>query len=103
VDLLWNGFGEAVRIAHQCETHSINVAPHNFYGPIADLMAANFCAIVPNFEIMEIEGDDVPWKYQLLTQAPVIEGGRFCIPVGVGWGADIDEDALAEHVWRPAC
>lgn len=99
IDVPWNGFAEAVRIANSAERHELNVAPHNFYGPLADLMAAQFGACVPNFEIMEIETDDVPWKYSLLTQAPAIEKGVFRLPTGLGWGADINEDAIANHPW----
>jgi L-alanine-DL-glutamate epimerase-like enolase superfamily enzyme len=99
IDVPWNGFAEAVRIANSAERHELNVAPHNFYGPLADLMAAQFGACVPNFEIMEIELDDVPWKYNLLTQAPVIENGSFRLPTGLGWGADVNEDMLANHPW----
>src|SRR5690606_7604003 len=51
VDILWNGFAESVRIANLAEIHDVNVAPHNFYGPLADLMAAQFCSVVPNLEI----------------------------------------------------
>lgn len=100
VDVLWNGLGEAVRIAQLAESHDVNVAPHNFYGPLADLMSAHFCAAVPNLEIMEIEGDDVPWKYDLLSTAPEQRDGRCVIPQGPGWGADLDEQALAAHPWR---
>jgi len=99
VDVLWNGLGESLRIAALAESHEVNVAPHNFYGPLADLMAAHFCAAVPNLEIMEIEGDDVPWKYGLLTQAPLQRDGRMRMPEGPGWGAEIDEKALAAHPW----
>ncbi|HTY94058.1 MAG TPA: mandelate racemase/muconate lactonizing enzyme family protein [Steroidobacteraceae bacterium] len=99
VDVLWNGLAESVRIAALAENWDVNVAPHNFYGPLADLMSAHFCAAVPNLEIMEIEGDDVPWKYQLLTRPPQIERGRLRIPEGPGWGADIDERAVATHPW----
>ncbi len=63
-------------------------------------MAAHFCATIPNFEVMEIETDDVPWKYELLTKPPTIEAGLFHLPVGPGWGAAINEDALAAHPWR---
>lgn len=99
VDVPWNGLGEAVAIALLAESFDINVAPHNFYGPLADLMAAHFCAAVPNLEIMEIEADDVPWKYQLLSRAPGIEGGRLQIPDAPGWGAEVDEAALRAHPW----
>jgi L-alanine-DL-glutamate epimerase-like enolase superfamily enzyme len=100
VDVAWNGIAEATRIAALAEAREINVAPHNFYGPLADLMAAHFCAAVPNFEIMEIEADDVPWKYDLLTLAPQIVEGTLTLPEAAGWGADIDEAAVAEHPWR---
>ncbi len=100
IDIPWNGFTEAVRIANLAESYEINVAPHNFYGPLADLMSAQFCAAVGNVAIMEHEGDDVPWKYDLLTERPVIENGRMTVPTGIGWGAEIDEDAVAEYAWR---
>jgi L-alanine-DL-glutamate epimerase-like enolase superfamily enzyme len=99
VDVLWNGVAEAVRIAALAETCHVNVAPHNCYGPLADLMAAHFCAAIPNFEIMEIEADDVPWKYDLLTEKPQIADGRLRLPYAPCWGVDIDEDAVAEHPW----
>jgi L-alanine-DL-glutamate epimerase-like enolase superfamily enzyme len=102
VDVPWNGFHEAVRIASLAETFEVNVAPHNFYGPLADLMSAHFCAVVPNLAIMEIEGDDVPWKYSLLTHAPTIADGQFAIPQGAGWGAEPSEEAIAAHPWREA-
>jgi galactonate dehydratase len=100
VDVPWNGYAESIRIANLADTCEINVAPHNFYGPLADLMAAHFCASIPNFEVMEIELDDVPWKYDLLTIAPTIEAGQFHVPSGNGWGASINEAALMEHPWR---
>ena len=102
VDVPWNGLGEAVGIAALAESFDVNVAPHNFYGPLADLMSAHFCAAVPNLEIMEIEADDVPWKQSLLTRAPRIEAGRMVIPDGPGWGADVDEAALRAHPWPRA-
>jgi L-alanine-DL-glutamate epimerase-like enolase superfamily enzyme len=47
---------------------------------------------------MEIDIDDVPWKSQLVTQAPTIEDGCLVVPTAPGWGADIVEDVLAEHL-----
>ena len=99
VDVPWNGFAEAVRIASLAEAFEVNVAPHNFYGPLADLMSAHFCAVAGNVEIMEIEADDVPWKAALLTRAPRVLEGRFVVPTSPGWGADPDVRALAEHPW----
>ena len=101
VDVPWNGFAEAVRIAALAEAFEVNVAPHNFYGPLANLMSAQLCAVAGNVAIMEIEGDDVPWKDALLERAPTIREGRFSVPATPGWGADPDEDAIAAHPWHP--
>jgi galactonate dehydratase len=43
------------------------------------MVSAHFCAAVPNFRIMEIEVDDVPWKDELVTHVPVIENGELVL------------------------
>jgi len=97
VDVPWNGLGEALKIAAMADAYEINVAPHNFYGHLSTLMSAHFCAAIPNFRIMEIDIDDVPWKDELVTKPPVIENGELVIPTGPGWGADIDERVVRAH------
>jgi len=97
VDVMWNGLYESVRIATLAEAFQINVAPHNFYGPIGDLISAHFSAAVPNFRIMEFEADDVPWKYDLITTPLQVKDGHLAVPEGVGWGADVNEEAVRAH------
>jgi galactonate dehydratase len=60
-------------------------------------MSAHLCAAVPNFRIMEIEGDDVPWKDELVTNPPVIKDGELVLPTAPGWGADVNEEAVRAH------
>ncbi len=97
IDVPWNGILESMKIAAMAEAYEVNVAPHNFYGHLSSLMSAHFCAALPNFRIMEIDIDDVPWKDDLVTEPPRIEGGEFILPTGPGWGADINEDAVRRH------
>jgi galactonate dehydratase len=97
IDVPWNGILEAMKIAAMAETYEVNVAPHNFNGHLGTLMSAHFCAAVPNFQVMEIDVDDVPWKDALLTQPPTIAAGELLIPIGAGWGAEINEDAVRAH------
>lgn len=97
VDVLWNGIWESTRIAHLADAYEIDCAPHNFYGDLASLMSAHFCAAIANFRIMEIEVDDVPWKAAMLTHPVKIENGSIEVPSRPGWGADINEAALSRH------
>jgi galactonate dehydratase len=97
VDVPWNGLWESIRIASLAEAYEVDVAPHNYYGDLATLMSAHFCAAIPNFRIMEIEVDDVPWKSDFVTRAPRIENGELIVPTGPGWGADINEEAVRAH------
>jgi L-alanine-DL-glutamate epimerase-like enolase superfamily enzyme len=102
VDVVWNGLLESLAVASLAAAHEVAVAPHNFYGHLSSLISAHFCLLVENFRIMEVDVDDVPWKDDLVTAAPAVVGGRFVLPDGPGWGADVDEDALAAHPPREA-
>ncbi len=97
VDVIWNGYLEARRIAVLADSYHVNVAPHNFYGPLADLITAHFCATIPNFRMMEIDGDTVPWKHDLVDRPVRVDGGRFALPDRPGWGADVNEGAVRAH------
>lgn len=97
IDVPWNGINESLKIAAMADAYEINVAPHNFYGHLSTLMSAHFCAALPNFRIMEIDIDDVPWKDDLVTEPPRIENGHLILPTGPGWGADPNEAAIRAH------
>jgi len=100
IDAQWNGLVEAVRMAAMADAYEINVASHNFNGPLANIMSAHFCAAVPNFRIMEFDVDEVPWKPKLLTKPYVIDNGELVLPTGAGWGTEIDEAAVRAHPAR---
>ena len=102
VDVPWNGIWQAMKIAAMAEAYEMNVAPHNFYGHLSTLMSAHFCAAIPNFRIMEIDIDDVPWKDELVTRPPVIEDGHLVVPDGPGWGTELNESAIRAHPPRGA-
>ena len=97
IDTPWNGVAESLKIAAMADTYEVNVAPHNFYGHLATLMNAHFCAVAPNFRIMEIDPDTVPWYDDLVTVKPVIENGHLVLPSGPGWGTEVNEEAVRAH------
>jgi L-alanine-DL-glutamate epimerase-like enolase superfamily enzyme len=97
VDVPWNGIWQSYKIAVMADAYEVNVAPHNFYGHLSTLMSAHFCAALPNFRIMEIDVDDVPWKDDLVTHPPQIADGHLLVPQGPGWGSDVNEEAVRAH------
>ena len=97
IDVPWNGAWQAYKIAAMADACEVNVAPHNFYGHLSTMMSAQFCAAVPNFRIMEIDIDDVPWKDDLVTNPPEIVDGHLIVSDRPGWGTDINEDAIKAH------
>ena len=97
IDIPWNGAWEGLKIAAMAEAFEVNCAPHNFYGHLSTVMSAHFCAAIPNFRVMEIDIDDVPWKDDLVTVVPEIEDGHLVVPSGPGWGTDLDEEAIRAH------
>ena len=97
IDVPWNGILEAMKIAAMAEAYEINVAPHNFNGHFGTLMSAHFSAAVANFQVMEIDIDDVSWKDAVVSAVPVVEAGELLLPTGAGWGAEVNEDVLRAH------
>jgi L-alanine-DL-glutamate epimerase-like enolase superfamily enzyme len=97
IDTPWNGVAESLKIAAMADAYEINVAPHNFYGHLATMMSAHFCAVVPNLRIMEIDPDTVPWYDDLVTVKPDIREGHLYLPTGPGWGTEVDEESVRAH------
>ena len=97
IDTPWNGVAESVKIAAMADAYETNVAPHNFYGHLATMMSAHFCAVVPNFRIMEIDPDHVPWYDDLVTVTPEIKDGYLLLPTRAGWGTEVNEEAVRAH------
>jgi len=98
VDVIWNGFHQAKKIADLAETFEVNCAPHNYYSHLATFISAQWCAAIPNVRILEVDVDDVPWREEL-TAVPEIRDGVLSIATGAGWGTDVNEEVIRAHPW----
>jgi L-alanine-DL-glutamate epimerase-like enolase superfamily enzyme len=94
------GLLQVKKVAAQAEAHHIQVAPHDgSNGPIAEAAAVHLLAAIPNCLILEHLADDVPWRYEIATELPVVDG---CIevPTKPGLGVELDEAVAAAHPSR---
>ena len=97
VEPLMNGLTESRKICELAAHYDVMFSPHNYMSPLATLINAHLCAAMPNFEILEIDMDDVPWKWDLIDQPLDIADGRLTVPDRAGLGANIREDVVAAH------
>ncbi len=75
-----NGFTEARKIADLAAHYDTMISPHNYMSPLSNLVNAHLCAAMPNVEILEIDMDDVPWKWDLIDQKLEIDERRLHRP-----------------------
>jgi L-alanine-DL-glutamate epimerase-like enolase superfamily enzyme len=100
VETLANGLSEARRICELAAHYDTMFSPHNYMSPLATLINAHLCAAMPNFEILEIDMDDVPWKWDLIDQKLEIVAGELLVPDRPGLGANVVEEVVVAHPLR---
>jgi len=100
VDVQWQGFSQAKKVADLAETYDLNIAPHNFGSQLSTFQSLHLTAAVSNVRIMETDVDSAPWRDELTTVLPEIKDGYMAIPQGPGWGCDLDEAALKKHAFK---
>jgi L-alanine-DL-glutamate epimerase-like enolase superfamily enzyme len=99
VDVQWQGFSAAKKVADLAESYELNIAPHNYNGHLSTFQSLNLCASVSNVKIMESDPEHTPWRDDLVTVLPEVKGGVMRVPEGPGWGTDLNEAALRKHAW----
>ena len=72
--------------------HESRSSAHGRYAAViaaadgSSVIGAHFCAAIPNFAVMEIDIDSVPWRDELVTVSPRFEDGSYVVPDAPGWG-----------------
>ncbi|MDL9977786.1 galactonate dehydratase [Microbacterium candidum] len=89
------------KIAAMAESHHIPLAPHNPLGPLATAVNQHVAFATPGVMIQEVMRSDVPWRDEVVSPAAPIVDGFITAPAGPGWGVSIDEEAAAQHPYRP--
>ena len=91
------GLTEARRIAAIADLHGVAVSPHNPSGPVATAASVQLCAAMSNFDILEHQWGEVPWRGDLLDPPERFENGRIRVPDAPGFGVELNETVVREH------
>jgi galactonate dehydratase len=95
------GLTEAKKVAGWCETHYIDMMPHNPLGPITTAASIHYGIATPNFAALEYQhrlAESYP--ADLFPTMPAIEADAFPIPTSPGLGVTFNEEAAKEHAFE---
>ena len=91
------GISQMKKISAMAEAHHIMMAPHDgSNGPLCEAAAVHVMASIPNFLILEHRANDVPWRYEVVTPLPVVDG-YIAVPRTPGLGVELNEEAARAH------
>ncbi|MBM3959393.1 MAG: mandelate racemase/muconate lactonizing enzyme family protein [SAR202 cluster bacterium] len=97
VDVQWQGFSVARRVADLAEIYELNIAPHNYNGHLSSFQSVNLTATVSNVRIMESDPEQTPYRDELFTVLPEVNKSFMKVPTGPGWGTELNEAAARKY------
>ena len=93
------GLTEAKKVAGWCETHYVDMVPHNPLGVVCTAASAHFNTAIPNFALQEhAPGSVIP--EDLFEGAPVFDGDRIVVSDRPGLGIQFHEEAAGDYGFR---
>ena len=92
------GLLEGQRISTAAELHGLAVAPHNAHGPVATAASVQLSAFLPNFEILEYQWGEVPWRAELIDPPESIHEGKIRLSDRPGFGVELNDRVIARHL-----
>ena len=102
VDLcIAGGLTEALKITHWCETHYIDIAPHNPLGPVAAAACVALCMASTNVGVQEMPRRPGSFATDLFPRQIGWEDGYAYAPDEPGLGVEFDEEVAEERRVEP--
>ena len=72
--------------------------------PLSAIISAHLCASIPNFLALEYDLDELepPWRHDMLSPplSSFVQDGHLELPMGPGWGVQLNEEEMAKHPYR---
>ena len=92
------GILEGNRIAAAAAAGDVLVSPHNACGPVATAAAAQFAAGIENFDSLELQWGQAPWRSDITDPPEYVSGGILEVPAGPGFGIELNDSLIAAHI-----
>ena len=91
------GILESWKTASLAEVYGVDIATHNWCGPVVTRAVSHVCATVPNLLYQEYAGGAPrnDWENDLLDPPSHIENGHLILPDGPGLGFRLNKDLVA--------
>ncbi len=102
IDVTRVGITEAVRIARMAHERGLPVANHNFTTDINTAASLHMLACAPNALILEYCVEENPLRRNIIRNPVKVVDGRAYLPQEPGLGVDVDLDAVAQYLVKPA-
>jgi galactonate dehydratase len=91
------GMLELKKIAAMAEGAGMPCSPHGPASPVGNIAAAHVCATMPNFLILELGFNEVPWRGQLLDPPEIFNNGMLAVPEAPGFGVKLNLEVAKKY------
>jgi len=91
------GMLELKKVGSLGEAAGLKVSPHGPASPVGNAAAAQVCATMPNFLILEFSYGEVPWRAELIEPPEDASHGRLMVSKRPGLGIRLNERTAARY------
>ena len=92
------GLLELSRIAAMAEADDVKVAPHNPSGPVSTAASIQVCAVLSNFNFLELQWGEVGWRKDVLKPVENFQDGSIRVPNKPGFGIELNESVIRSRL-----
>jgi galactonate dehydratase len=91
------GLLEMIHIAALADGYDVAVAPHNPSGPVSTAASVQVCAGMINFDILELQWGEAPWRGEIVDPPEVFTKGSITISSRPGFGIKLNEKLVRKY------
>jgi galactonate dehydratase len=91
------GILEGRQISALADLDGVKVAPHNPSGPVATAASAQWCATIPNFDVLEYQWNEVSWRGDLIDPPERFLKGTIKAHAAPGFGIRLNDRMIRAH------